>query len=175
MSAATFRPSSSVIGVRAQLRPSTMISRLGVLGADRRDELLRHPAEILRLHLVVRLVEEVEAQPAVGHALVPLGEHRPLVGAQLGRPRLGPEVRPLGREDLAEARGDVEVQQQVDAVLLSLLDRPVDLLQNRLLETLGVVGIGPVAIVQGQPQEVESQVGDVGEVALIEQFSASPR
>ena len=150
-----------------------MMSRSGILGADRPDELLRHPAEVLRLHLVVGLVEQVEAETAVGHALVPLGKHGPLVRAQLGGLGLGPEVRPLGRGDLTEARGDVEVEQQVDAMLLAELDGPVDLLQDRLLEVLRVAGIGPVVVVQREPEEVESQVGDVGEVALIEQLSAS--
>jgi len=131
----------------------------------------RHPAEIRRLHLVVRFVEQVEAETAVGHALVPLCEHGPLVCAQLRWLTLGPEVRPLGRDDLTEARGDVEVEQQVDAVLLSRSTARVDLLQNRLAEALRVVGIDPVAIVQREPQEVESQVGDVGEVALVEQLS----
>ena len=47
-----------------------------------------------------------------------------------------------------------------------------DLLQNRLLKTPRMVGIGPIAIVERDPQEVESQVRDIGEVAFIEQRSA---
>ena len=53
------------------------------------------------------------------------------------------------------------------------LDGPVDLLEYRLLEVLGVAGIGPVVVIQREPEEVESQVGDVGEVALVEQFPAT--
>ncbi len=72
--------------------------------------MLRHSAEVLRLHLVIGLVEQVEAQTPVGHALVPLGENGPLVRAQLGRLSLGPEIHPLGRADLAEAGGDMEIE-----------------------------------------------------------------
>ena len=59
-------------------------------------------------------------------------------------------------------------------MLLSVLDGPVDLLQNRLLQVLRVAEIGPVMVVECQPEEVESQVGDVGEVSFIEQLSPSP-
>ena len=67
----------------------------------------------------------------------------------------------------------MEVEQQVDAMLLAQLDGPVDLLQDRLLEVLRVDWIGPVVVVEREPEEVESQVGYVGEVALFEQLSAS--
>ena len=141
-----------------------------VLAADGLHKLLGHPTKLFRLHLVVGLVEQVEADMAVGHALVTIGKNRPVVRAELSRLALGPEIRRLGRSDLAEAGGDVEIEQQVNAMLLAELDGPIDLPEDRLLEVPRIVEIGPVVVVECQAKEVEAQVSHVGEVALIEQF-----
>ena len=68
----------------------------------------------------------------------------------------------------------MEVEQQVDAILLAMIDSPIDLFENRLLEVSRLLGVGPVMIVQGKPQEVESQLGDVGEVAVVKERLAAP-
>ncbi len=66
------------------------------------------------------------------------------------------------------ARGPVEVDLNVNAVLLAEFDGLVDLLEDRLLEIARFGAIGPAAVIQRQAHKVEPELGDVGEVALVE-------
>ena len=89
---------------------------------------------------VGRLVDQVEAQPGGRDAWVTSGELRPLEVELLLGLFVGPEIELLGRLGHGVARGTVQVQTDVHAVLLSPnVDRLVDFLEDLFVELVGFV------------------------------------
>ena len=62
----------------------------------------------------------------------------------------------------------MEVELDVDAVLLAEPHRLVDLLERAFAEPGPVARVGPAAVVEREPDEVEAELGDPGEVVLAE-------
>src|SRR4051794_6638137 len=79
----------------------------------------------------------------------------------------------------------MEIELHVDSVLLAEPDGMIEMFEDVLLELGPIAAIGPAAIIKGQSDEVEPQLGDPGKVLLsewpaacnlkhLEQIEASP-
>ncbi len=125
---------------------------------------------ILATHVgrrVLGLIDKVETEFGGIDALVSFGEKLPVKAEGVEGSLVLPEIEWFGPFAIdGIARSPVEVEADMNAVLVSKVDRAVDLGEHRFVRLEQVVVLDPECIAHRQPNEVKTPVGDPAKVIL---------